>query len=195
MTMVFVDIVSVSNFDKQASIPLVPYNVMWGSPLDGLLSYQATYLPTGIPGFWTFAGLEDNVDGSLSVEMSSGDNGNRWAKVKLSGSHGLISGGAVNRDGIGAVVSFRTSHGRSTMRPVMGGSSHASQDSLELVFGLGNARRGPDGWCCGRAVFATVFMGCGPASGCGSPRSRAATMRPGRISVSTRPASARLSPS
>ena len=137
----FPDVVSVSAFDKQESIPLEIYATEWGSPFDGLVAYQPTYSPTGVPGVWQFAG-HDNIDGSLSVELSSADNGNRWAKVKVIGTVGLTEGGAVNRDGIGAVVSFRTAHGRSTLRPVLGGSSYASQDSLELTFGLGAARRG-----------------------------------------------------
>ncbi len=138
----FTDVVSVSNFDKQASIPITPYNTHWGSPLDSLVGYQATFSPTEIPFVWVHSGIEDNVDGSLAVEISSGDNGNRWAKVEVLGTIGLTAGGRVNRDGIGAVVSFRTSHGRSTLRPVLGGASYASQDSLELVFGLGKAHRG-----------------------------------------------------
>ncbi len=138
----FTDIVSVSSFDKQESIPLSTYNVAWGSPFDGLFVYQATYQPTDIPGVWSFARLETNIDGSLAVEMSSGDNGNRWSKVKLLGGRGLVTGGEVNRDGIGAVVSFRTARGRTALQPVLGGSSYASQDSLEMVFGLGRARQG-----------------------------------------------------
>ncbi|MEM7354110.1 MAG: CRTAC1 family protein, partial [Acidobacteriota bacterium] len=138
----FTDVVSVSNFDKQASIPITQYNTEWDSPFDGLVGYQATFGPTEEPFVWAFNGYEDNDDGSLAVEISTGDNGNRWAKVELLGTVGLTIGGAVNRDGIGAVVGFRTSHGRSTLRPVTGGSSYASQDSLELVFGLGKARRG-----------------------------------------------------
>ena len=138
----FTDVVSVSNFDKQASIPITLYTTQWGSPFDGLVGYQATFGPTETPFEWAYSGYEDNVDGTLSVEISSGDNGNRWAKVELLGTIGLTAGGAVNRDGIGATVSFRTSHGRSTLRPVTGGSSYASQDSLELVFGLGSAHRG-----------------------------------------------------
>lgn len=160
----FTDLISVSDVDVQDSIPLFTYNVGWGSPLDGIASYQRLWSPTATPGLWTFTGSEENVDGTLSVEISSGDNGNGWVKVRTLGTVGLTAGGAVNRDGIGAVVSFTAidadsdrdsdsdsgsdsdsdtgSGGKHQMFPVLGGSSYASQDSLEVRFGLGDARRG-----------------------------------------------------
>ena len=55
------------------------------------------------------------------------------------GTVGLTSAGRVNRDGIGAVVLFTPDHGKPVMRPVLGGGSYASQDSLAATFGLGSA--------------------------------------------------------
>jgi hypothetical protein len=138
----FVDVASVASARVQESIPLTPYNVQWGSPIDGIPAYEMLFTPTDTPGVWVFSGYEENADGDLSVELNSGDNGNRWVKVTLRGSVGLTPSGRVNRDGIGAVVGFTTAGGRSTLRPVLGGSSYASQDALELGFGLGDERWG-----------------------------------------------------
>jgi enediyne biosynthesis protein E4 len=62
--------------------------------------------------------------------------------VKLRGSVGTIAGGRAPRDGIGAVVFFTPQGGKTVMRPVLGGGSYASQDSLEGTFGLGVATEG-----------------------------------------------------
>ncbi len=136
----FSDIVSVSNFDVPISASLSTYNHNWGSPFDGGQYFQF-FVPTPTPLLTDFSGVQfDN--GSLSVEVNSADNGNRSATIQLLGTVGLTSGGSVNRDGIGGVVRFRTSRGQRAMKPVLGGSSYASQDSLELVFGMERARRG-----------------------------------------------------
>jgi enediyne biosynthesis protein E4 len=82
------------------------------------------------------------TDGTLSVEINSGGNGNGWATVKLRGSVGTIEGGGAPRDGIGGVVFFTPQGGKTVMRPVMGGGSYASQGSLEGTFGLGAATEG-----------------------------------------------------
>ncbi|NJL26742.1 MAG: hypothetical protein HC897_02135 [Thermoanaerobaculia bacterium] len=60
----------------------------------------------------------------------------------MRGSVGVVSGGRVNRDGIGAVVSFSTEGGGWQMVPILGGSSYASQDSLRANLGLGKETRG-----------------------------------------------------
>jgi len=135
------DIVTASSHDVQAAIPLTAVNFPFGSSFDATALYQASFLPTATPGVWAYSGIPDNVDGSLAVEISSGG-ANRWAKVRTLGAAGLTSGGSVNRDGIGAVVSFRPHRGKAATQPVLGGSSYASQDSLEIGFGLGRARHG-----------------------------------------------------
>jgi hypothetical protein len=80
--------------------------------------------------------------GDLSVEINSADNGLNWVKVKLMGSAGVLADGTVNRDGIGATVSFTPVGSHTQKLPVLGGSSYASQNSLELGFGLGIRERG-----------------------------------------------------
>jgi hypothetical protein len=94
------------------------------------------------------------VDGSLVVELNSADNGNNWAQVKLLGTVGIVGGkpgqarvsnratGRVNRDGIGAIVRFTPENGKTTRRPVLGGASYASEDSLTQTFGLAKAAKG-----------------------------------------------------
>ena len=137
----FPDIVSASSHDVQDAIPLSPVGLPLGSAFDADAFYQPFFLPTAALGVWTAAGFPDNVDGSLAVEISSG-NGNHWAKVRTLGTAGLTADGRVNRDGIGAVVTFEPDGGIPATQPVLGGASYASQDSLEIIFGLGEARRG-----------------------------------------------------
>jgi hypothetical protein len=83
--------------------------------------------------------------GSLAVEINSG-NSNRWAAFNLVGSRGLVDNqfahGRVNRDGIGGIVRFTPQGGQPTLTPVLGGSSYASQSSLNVQVGMGNATRG-----------------------------------------------------
>ena len=57
-------------------------------------------------------------------------NGNHWLKVK-------VQGVKANRDGFGSLVRV-VSHGRSWIREIDGGSSHASQHSSIAHFGLGS---------------------------------------------------------
>jgi hypothetical protein len=136
----FVDIVTVSNADYPESAPLAPYTAEYGSPFDKLATFVPTFRPTAQAEF-----VWDKIqatDGTLSVEINSGGNGNGWAAVKLRGSVGTIEGGRAPRDGIGAVVFFTPQGGKTVMRPVMGGGSYASQDSLEGTFGLGTATEG-----------------------------------------------------
>ena len=42
------------------------------------------------------------------------------------------------RDGIGAIISVTPAGGRLQMTPVMGESNHASQESLNKIFGMKN---------------------------------------------------------
>jgi len=139
----FIDLVTVANQDWPAEFPIAP---MLPFPLGGPFDSTAFLWPTFAPvdplnpaaGFvWT--GL-DPIDGSLSVELNSADNGNGWIKLSLIGTVGILPEGAVNRDGIGAVITVKTRHGLVSARPVHGGSSYASQHSLEQVFGLGESR-------------------------------------------------------
>lgn len=140
----FVDVVSVAGFDLPDDAPLAP---MFSNPLGSVFD------PTALGIYSTVPTMDPNVfqvtwndpdQGSLAVEMNSG-NGNGWVQVKTLGTVGILPNGGVNRDGIGALVSFHPAPGAPGTRvtqPVMGGSSFASQNSLGLTFGLGDGRRG-----------------------------------------------------
>jgi hypothetical protein len=137
----FVDVVSVAS--SRSAGDLTPYQSIvqfnFHSPFDDasfLEVYQhvgsrasVDYTPTG----------KHTVDGDLAVEMNSGGNGNRSASVRTIGSVGLSPRGRVNRDGVGAVVKFTPAGGPTAIRPVVAGSSFASQDELEGTFGMGHA--------------------------------------------------------
>lgn len=160
----FPDIVSVSNFDVPKEIPLQPFGFDFGSPFDADAAFISMIHPTNVREMVDqsprdfllkfISGLtsEDLINaswnglafpnGSLSVELNSADNGNRWAQVRVRGMVGLVPGARVNRDGIGAVVKFTPEGGRPVLRPILGGASYGSQDSLTSSFGLGRARRG-----------------------------------------------------
>jgi enediyne biosynthesis protein E4 len=140
--------VSVSSFDKPEPVPLVRYSVSfsYGSPFDPTAVFVPEFSPDPHPehegGFLWGGPLFEYPDGTLSVEINSGNNGNGWVEVRTLGTVGVTSGGRVNRDGIGAIVLFTPKHGRPVMRPVLGGSSYSSQDSLAATFGLGSAQHG-----------------------------------------------------
>ena len=135
----FVDIVSASAFNVPEPIPLVPSPAQFGFPLDATAFAALPFTP-GPAGFvWNET---DYASGNLAVEMNSGGNRNRWVSFTLMGTKGLIRDGAVNRDGIGAVVTFTPRRGVPVMVPVVAGSSFASQHSLEAHFGMGKAHKG-----------------------------------------------------
>ena len=137
----FPDIVYVSTFDTPDPIPIQPYPIPLESPLDSIAGFIPTFLPTATPGEFVWSGLEF-PDGTLSVELSSADNGNNWVKLIPLGTVELTEAGRVNRDGIGAVFSFTPTHGQTVLHPILGGASHASQNSLEAIFGLGQETMG-----------------------------------------------------
>jgi hypothetical protein len=141
----FVDIVTVANHRTTPGQPgLLPTTFLTrgplGSPFDAISLFQLVITP--VTGVMTerFPPLE-LPNGNLALEVNSG-NGNHWIKVRTRGSVGTLPDGAVNRDGIGAVVKFTPHHGPTSMQPVLGGSSFSSQHALELGFGLGSAEKG-----------------------------------------------------
>jgi enediyne biosynthesis protein E4 len=136
----FVDLVSASAFDYPPEVPLSPYPVSYGGPFDADARFIEVFSPVG-GGNFAWNGYRF-VDGGLAVEINRGGNGNRAVAVRTLGGAGLVPGGAVNRDGIGAVLRFEPAGLPATLRPVVGGASYASQDSLEAIFGLGRAARG-----------------------------------------------------
>jgi hypothetical protein len=137
----FVDIVSISSHDQPEPIPLWRFPISYGSPFDANAWYVPISYPTETFGVYTWSG-DEYPNGTLSIEINDGDNGNKWAQVELLGTIGLTSGGSVNRDGIGAVVKFTPKRGDTVMQPILGGSSRGSQDSLMAEFGLGSANKG-----------------------------------------------------
>jgi hypothetical protein len=135
----FDDIVSVSSFDVPLETLLIPYPIPpQGSPFDVDANLVPVFFPTATPGEFTYSGF-DFVEGTLAVEVNSASNGNRWLQVTTLGTRKLTPQGRVNRDGIGAVVKVTPAEGKSVLRPVVGGGSYGSQDSLTGTFGLGSA--------------------------------------------------------
>jgi hypothetical protein len=141
----YVDFISVSNQNWPEQAPLIPYPVPpLNSPFDEDVFIWPTFSqvdPSDISQGFIWNGIEPE-DGTLSIEINDGSNGNNWIKVGVAGSIGLINKASVNRSGIGAVVSFTPKKGIPAMWPVVGGSSYASQDSHEWVFGLGKQKKG-----------------------------------------------------
>ncbi len=143
----FEDIVTVSNFDVTTSgftLPMTLLTGPTGSPFDAIAVFEQAWNGALNPGNMTYLAANGRVvePGTLSVEISDAANGNGWVEISTLGSAGILSGGTVNRDGIGAVVSFTPDGGSTSIRPVSGGSSYASQDALAANFGLGSAAQG-----------------------------------------------------
>jgi hypothetical protein len=141
----FEDIVTVSGMDISDSVPLTRFPVSlppndYGSPFDPTAYFVEQFHPTG-PGTFAWNGYEF-PDGSLQVQINSANSGNGSVQVRTRGSVGVLAGGRVNRDGIGATVTFTPDNGHPVMKPIVGGSSFASADSLWGTFGLGHAEKG-----------------------------------------------------
>jgi len=141
----FPDIVSISgaNLPTQPFGP-IPYPRAWGSPIDGRALLFPTWFPGTEPNQFVYSGVELPL-GTVAVELNSGTaagpHGNRWIAVTTRGSVGDTAGARTPRDGYGAVVRVTPARGRTAIRPVLGGSSYASQNARELTFGLGRAHR------------------------------------------------------
>ncbi|MEM9292635.1 MAG: CRTAC1 family protein [Acidobacteriota bacterium] len=135
-----VDIVSVANFDIQPELDLLTHSPLGNSPFDNIAALIFTFEPDAF-GDLTWNG---NVypNGSLAVELNQGGNESPSIAVRTVGGKGLTLFGKSNRDGIGATVSLRVPGEIPQLRPVIGGSSYASQDALEAHFGLGDASGG-----------------------------------------------------
>jgi len=136
----FMDTVHVAGAYIPTSIPLVPFNQKWGSPFDDHALFAATFFPMG-PDEYEWAG-HNLEDGRMAVQINSASNGNKWVKLTVRGSVDTLPNGKVNRDGVGAIVKFTPKNGKTSISPVLGGSSHAGQDDYTRGFGLGTATRG-----------------------------------------------------
>ena len=134
------DLVSVSNADSPV---LAPLGLDYGSVFDASASFIPTMMPSPTdPSFFIKTPGVDPERGTLAIELNDCNNGNNSSTFRTVGSVGITRRGGVNRDGIGAVLSF-TPYGRATaMRPVLGGASHMSQDALDLTFGMADATVG-----------------------------------------------------
>lgn len=148
----FPEIVSVAGFNVPPSSlqpgpggqpPLTfPNPFDFGGPWDSAALISTVFAPAPsdpskfvlVPAFRSFP------NGDLSVLRNSG-NGNGWVKVDTAGTVGIAPGGAVNRDGVGAVVRVTPEGGQPALAPVTAGDSYSSQNSEILGFGLGDARR------------------------------------------------------
>ncbi|MEP7012192.1 MAG: CRTAC1 family protein [Acidobacteriota bacterium] len=137
----FEDIVSVSIVNRPASLPQAHFASTYGSYLDGVAGFAPVWSLTGNGDEARWSGtVMDN--GTLAIELNQGGNGRKGVDVDVLGSVGLTEHGKVNRDGIGAIVSFTPDGGRKATQPVLGGSSIASQDSLTAHFGIGDIAAG-----------------------------------------------------
>ena len=137
----FEDVVSVSIVNRPASLPQALYPTSYGNYLDGLAGFAPVWTLTGNGDEARWSGIVmDN--GSLAIELNEGGTGRKSVNVEVLGSVGLTDRGKVNRNGIGAIVSFTPDGGSRATQPVLGGSSLASQDSLLAHFGLGDAAAG-----------------------------------------------------
>jgi enediyne biosynthesis protein E4 len=136
----FEDIVSVSDVEGAPFFPTVAYPFGPGGPYQGKSSLIPSWIPQPDHTFqWSGVPL---LPGTLAIELNSGGNGNGGVDVRTVGTVGTATGGRTNRDGIGAVVRFTPVGAGTATQPILGGSSHASEDSLLAHFGLGKSPRG-----------------------------------------------------
>ena len=93
----FLDIVSASGSNTPESLPLMPFPAQFGGPFETTASFVPTFRPDPQAELvWNGIDLED---GTLSIEVNSGGNGNSSATVRARGSVGTLPEGRVNRDG------------------------------------------------------------------------------------------------
>jgi hypothetical protein len=152
----FNDIVSAANFRwvpiEAPTTRFVPSTTVFAIPVgttafDAVARMTVRYTTRITPNFFVY--IPHQIDnGDAVVEINSADNGNNWAQVKLLGTKGITRPngdqvrGRNNRDGIGSVIKFTPAGGKTIIHPVLGGASHASQDSIIATLGLGDAATG-----------------------------------------------------
>ncbi|MDA8019022.1 MAG: VCBS repeat-containing protein [Thermoanaerobaculia bacterium] len=133
-----VDAVAVSNLTLPAAAPLLPSPVSYQSAFDATARFSPIFAPT--PGGMVWTGI-DYEPGLLSLDMNRSQ-AQPGVTIRTVGTVGILDDAIVNRDGIGAVVSFKPHGGNSVMMPIVGGSSLGSQHAPEAYFGLGSAHKG-----------------------------------------------------
>jgi hypothetical protein len=141
----FEDIVTVAMFQiipNAATRPASTIGGPVGNPLENIALAQIVMaVLASAPNQLSFIPVE-TPDGDLAIDMNSGGNGNGSAAVRLVGGKGLVDKGKVNRDGVGAVLTFTPAGGKTIIHPMVGGGSHNSQDDLWAHLGLGTAPSG-----------------------------------------------------
>ena len=134
----YYDIVTAASFQLKPATDLSLSPAQWGSVYDPTAWFAAVFEPNDM-GLLVWNGTSFDP-GTLAVEIYSGSKRNGWIAVETVGSYGLTAKGRVNRDGVGAKVSFKPASGKAEALPVQAGSSHASQNSHELIFGMGRKK-------------------------------------------------------
>ncbi len=141
----FDDVVSVSNFDIPESVPMTLLPPLGGDfdddsyIVDHFLPIDPTPPRILQPHVWQGYQFPN---GSLSVELNNGESGHGSVRVRLVGTVGVTTDGRASRDPYGAVVEVTPRGGAPILRPLLGGSSMAAQDSPLMTFGLGDADSG-----------------------------------------------------
>ncbi len=141
----FIDIASVSAMDWPEPFPLVPIVPLTnGGQFDdaALMWPQFSPVDPEDPSQGYSWNNYDPINGGMALEMNSGGNGNAWVKFDVMGSIDIVPEAQVNRNGIGAVLSFSPLRGKTVMRPITAGSSHGSAHSMTSLFGLGKSHMG-----------------------------------------------------
>ncbi len=118
----FIDFVTGSNLYVPETLKPLPAPQSHGSSFDTSALFFAMFEgDPDLPGenlVWNGISLEP---GALTVEINNGGNGNGSVAFRAIGSIDLIDGGRVNRDGIGAVLTFTPDSGSSVTAPIQGG--------------------------------------------------------------------------
>jgi enediyne biosynthesis protein E4 len=108
----FPDLVTVSAFDVPEEVPLKRYPIEHDSPFDATALVRGGLRP-GRRRRLSSGTASSSRTGGLAVEINDG-NDNGWVEVRTLGTVGLLPGGRVNRDGIGAVIRVTPEGGRTT---------------------------------------------------------------------------------
>ena len=139
----FPDIATAANFITPPQLPLLPMSTTYGDPLDSTAFIIPIMAPVNAPNeppAFVWNGFE-NGPGDFKLELNSG-NDNGHVTIDVQGSVGLLNSGMVNRDGIGALVSFTPHRGKTSLQAIVAGSSHSSNHALRKTFGLGSTNKG-----------------------------------------------------
>jgi enediyne biosynthesis protein E4 len=124
-------------------------NVLWttilggatGSVFDSVATGEVIWTSRIQTGFFTYI-PHDFGPGDLHIDINSANNGNKWAQAHLVGTKGLTAEGRNGLDAFGAIVKFTPKGGKTSIHPVIGGSSYASQNSKIVTVGMGDATTG-----------------------------------------------------